>query len=221
MAGYSSPIVALRKHLDLYANVRPVVSSPVAGSVPGVDCVIVRENTECLYVKSERIEDAPQGRRAVGMCSQSHHAYFLSVLAEWRGCIACTPSQHELREERFARPLLRIAPHRPFMRTILHVHAMFPPLSLNSCHVACVLCSSTADRVITEAASKRIARMAYDLAVKREALLGRPGKVRGWSSVVGALSLSLQPTCCLPSAIMIHGSLAGFTYMLMLMSQEQ
>ena len=26
VAGYSSPIVALRKHLDLYANIRPVKS---------------------------------------------------------------------------------------------------------------------------------------------------------------------------------------------------
>lgn len=26
VAGYSSPIVALRKELDLYANIRPVVS---------------------------------------------------------------------------------------------------------------------------------------------------------------------------------------------------
>lgn len=52
--GYSSPIIALRKALDLYANLRPVVSAPVAGSQPNVDLLIVRENTECLYVKQER-----------------------------------------------------------------------------------------------------------------------------------------------------------------------
>ena len=47
VAGYSSPIVALRKHLDLYANVRPVKS--VKGmDGRDVDLVIVRENTECL-----------------------------------------------------------------------------------------------------------------------------------------------------------------------------
>jgi len=47
VAGYSSPIVALRKHLDLYANVRPVKS--VKGmDGRDVDMVIVRENTECL-----------------------------------------------------------------------------------------------------------------------------------------------------------------------------
>ncbi|MFZ1752985.1 MAG: isocitrate/isopropylmalate dehydrogenase family protein [Caldilineaceae bacterium] len=55
--GYSSPIVALRRILDLYANLRPLVSAPVPGSRPGVELLIVRENTECLYVKRERLED--------------------------------------------------------------------------------------------------------------------------------------------------------------------
>jgi len=55
--GYNSPILALRKQLDLYANLRPVVSMPVPGSRPDIDLLIVRENTECLYVKQERLED--------------------------------------------------------------------------------------------------------------------------------------------------------------------
>ena len=61
--GYASPILTLRKELDLYANIRPVASLPIAGqgigldSRPNVDFVIVRENTECLYVKRERAED--------------------------------------------------------------------------------------------------------------------------------------------------------------------
>lgn len=54
VAGYSSPIIGLRKHFDLYANLRPVLSAPVKGSQPDVDLLIVRENTECLYVKQER-----------------------------------------------------------------------------------------------------------------------------------------------------------------------
>ncbi len=55
--GYSSPIVALRRLFDLYANLRPIVSAPVAGSRPGIDMLIVRENTEGLYSKRERLED--------------------------------------------------------------------------------------------------------------------------------------------------------------------
>ncbi|KAJ3093242.1 homoisocitrate dehydrogenase [Phlyctochytrium bullatum] len=58
--GYSSPIVALRKKMDLYANVRPVVAP---GKKGGVDMVIVRENTECLYIKSERLEVLPDGTK--------------------------------------------------------------------------------------------------------------------------------------------------------------
>ncbi|KAI9002118.1 hypothetical protein DFJ74DRAFT_696652 [Hyaloraphidium curvatum] len=101
VAGYSSPIVALRKKMDLYANVRPVAttvpsadartdkfsSTPVGGPV---DMVIVRENTECLYVKQERITTGADGLK-----------------------------------------------------------------------------TAMADRVITERASKRIGRMAFDIALKR------------------------------------------------------
>ncbi|KAJ3281333.1 homoisocitrate dehydrogenase [Borealophlyctis nickersoniae] len=60
VAGYSSPIVALRKKMDLYANVRPVTSPAGATGTP-IDMLIIRENTECLYVKSERLETLPDG----------------------------------------------------------------------------------------------------------------------------------------------------------------
>ncbi|CAK7242560.1 MAG: homoisocitrate dehydrogenase [Sporothrix thermara] len=59
--GYSSPIVALRKKLDLYANVRPVKTAGEKGVKP-IDMVIVRENTEDLYVKEERTFDDATGR---------------------------------------------------------------------------------------------------------------------------------------------------------------
>ncbi|CCA67267.1 probable LYS12-Homo-isocitrate dehydrogenase [Serendipita indica DSM 11827] len=49
VAGYSSPIVALRKAMDLYANIRPVVGVSASGK-PSVDLVVVRENTECLHL---------------------------------------------------------------------------------------------------------------------------------------------------------------------------
>ncbi len=73
--GYSSPIVRLRRELDLYANIRPVDGGrwTVDGAVsavegrPGratvhrlsstVSLVIVRENTEGLYAGRERLED--------------------------------------------------------------------------------------------------------------------------------------------------------------------
>ena len=61
--GYASPILSLRRIFDLYANLRPVASMPVPYSGSGIDLLIVRENTECLYVKQERLED--EGERAM------------------------------------------------------------------------------------------------------------------------------------------------------------
>jgi homoisocitrate dehydrogenase len=62
VAGYRSPIVGLRKALDLYANIRPVTSVEPGqggerGARPAVDLVVVRENTEGLYAGRERVED--------------------------------------------------------------------------------------------------------------------------------------------------------------------
>jgi len=52
--GYRAVIITLRQHLGLYANLRPVVSPPLPGLRQGVDLLIVRENTEGLYVGRER-----------------------------------------------------------------------------------------------------------------------------------------------------------------------
>lgn len=51
--------MSLRKKKDLYANVRPVKGKTAQGKA--IDLVIVRENTEDLYVKEERTFDAPDG----------------------------------------------------------------------------------------------------------------------------------------------------------------
>jgi homoisocitrate dehydrogenase len=48
--GYRSPIVALRRALDLYANLRPTHG-------PRAKLLLVRENTEGLYAGRERLED--------------------------------------------------------------------------------------------------------------------------------------------------------------------
>ncbi|CAG0930121.1 homoisocitrate dehydrogenase [Thermoflexales bacterium] len=55
--GYRSPILALRKAFDLYANLRPVQSLPGKFSRPRLNLLIVRENTEGLYAGRERLED--------------------------------------------------------------------------------------------------------------------------------------------------------------------
>lgn len=59
--GYRSPILVLRQRFDLYANLRPVQSLPGMLLRPGIDLLIVRENTEGLYAGLERRE----GERAI------------------------------------------------------------------------------------------------------------------------------------------------------------
>lgn len=54
--GYKSPIVAMRRELDLYANLRPALSAPIPSSREGIDLLLVRENTEGLYAQRERRE---------------------------------------------------------------------------------------------------------------------------------------------------------------------
>jgi len=55
--GFRSVNVQLRQSLDLYANLRPAKSfEGVPTRYPGVDLVVVRENTEGLYSGVERID---------------------------------------------------------------------------------------------------------------------------------------------------------------------
>jgi isocitrate dehydrogenase (NAD+) len=55
-SGFRSVNVALRKELDLYANLRPAVSIPgVRSRYEQVDLVVVRENTEDLYAGVEHM----------------------------------------------------------------------------------------------------------------------------------------------------------------------
>jgi isocitrate dehydrogenase (NAD+) len=54
--GHRSVNVALRKTLDLYANLRPVETLPgVKSRYDGVDLIVVRENTEDLYSGLEHV----------------------------------------------------------------------------------------------------------------------------------------------------------------------
>lgn len=52
--GFHGAIRYMRRQLDLFANLRPSRSRPVQGSFEGVDMLMVRENTQGLYVEQER-----------------------------------------------------------------------------------------------------------------------------------------------------------------------
>ncbi|MEK7402137.1 MAG: isocitrate/isopropylmalate family dehydrogenase [Gemmatimonadota bacterium] len=61
--GFRSVNVALRKTFDLYANVRPAYSIASGGRYENLDIVMVRENTEGLYVGVEhyiKVGDDPR-----------------------------------------------------------------------------------------------------------------------------------------------------------------
>ncbi|CAA9564507.1 MAG: Homoisocitrate dehydrogenase [uncultured Truepera sp.] len=52
--GFKGAIRHLRRTLDLFANLRPAKSRPIPGSLQNVDMLMVRENTQGLYVEQER-----------------------------------------------------------------------------------------------------------------------------------------------------------------------
>lgn len=54
--GYRSAVLTIRQELGLYANIRPVRSWPTVSPVQGVDLIVVRENSEGLYIGRERLE---------------------------------------------------------------------------------------------------------------------------------------------------------------------
>ena len=56
VAGYRSAILTLRQQLGLNCNLRPVRSWPVISPRSGVDMLIMRENSEGLYVGREHME---------------------------------------------------------------------------------------------------------------------------------------------------------------------
>lgn len=79
--GYSSTIVGLRRQLDLFANLRPSRSWPIPSARPGIDLLIVRENSEGLYVRRERSD----GQTAVAerVITRQGSARIARVACEW------------------------------------------------------------------------------------------------------------------------------------------
>ncbi|WP_423793182.1 homoisocitrate dehydrogenase [Methanocaldococcus indicus] len=74
---YKSPIITLRKIFNLYANVRPINNFGIGRiegylgeykylSAKNIDFIIIRENTECLYVgEEEEREDKAVAKRVI------------------------------------------------------------------------------------------------------------------------------------------------------------
>ena len=90
--GYSSPIVKLRRSMETFANLRPTRYLPVPTARPGVDLVVVRENTEDLYVGDEQTEDAGDTGTATKRITRYAseriaHTAFRLARSEGRRCV--------------------------------------------------------------------------------------------------------------------------------------
>ena len=71
--GFSSLNVALRKHFDLYANVRPAISFPgTKARYENIDIITVRENTEGAYL-SEGQTLSDDGETAQSIVRNTRH----------------------------------------------------------------------------------------------------------------------------------------------------
>jgi isocitrate dehydrogenase (NAD+) len=70
-SGFKSVNVTLRQKLDLFANLRPIQSLPgLKARFQDVDLVVIRENTEGLYI-AEEIEESPDSISALKRVTRS------------------------------------------------------------------------------------------------------------------------------------------------------
>lgn len=101
---YRSPVLQLRQRFDLFANIRACTSIPHALSRDGIDLVIVRENTECLYSGEERLEadqdTATATRRITRRASERiiRHAFELTRRRRGRKRLTVVHKANVLRE---------------------------------------------------------------------------------------------------------------------------
>lgn len=147
--GYRSPVLTLRRELDLYANVRPArplvpwlsrtVPPPTQGASPPLDAmdaldvldvIVVRENTEGLYVCRERdVEGGVVAERLVTEAGTERTVRFAARLAleRERRKVTCVHKANLLRRsdglflETFRRVMEEEAPDLPV--TDMHVDA--------------------------------------------------------------------------------------------------
>ncbi len=108
--GYRSPLLTLRKELDLYVNVRPAgplvpwlsrtSPPPTHATSPPLDVVIIRENTEGLYVQREHLVDGGViAERLVTEAGTERLVRFAArfALEQERGLVTCVHKANLLR----------------------------------------------------------------------------------------------------------------------------
>jgi 3-isopropylmalate dehydrogenase len=150
-------LLQLRRALGLFANVRPVASSPaLAGASPlraeilaGVDLVVVRELTGGIYFGAKTLDPTPDGEVATDLCSYStaeieRVVRFAAELARSRrGVLTSVDKANVLETSRLWR------------RTVMRVMAEYPDVTLrhmlvDACAMHLVRRPADFDVIVTE-----------------------------------------------------------------------
>ena len=113
--GYTSVNVALRKKLDLFANVRPVRSMPgVVNRFDDVkiDMVIFRENTEDLYsgLEHEVVKDVVTSLKVITRVASINIAEYAFAYAEKNGTQESRRHPQSQHHEAGGRPVPALLP---------------------------------------------------------------------------------------------------------------
>ena len=86
--GYYNPTVRLRRVLQTHANIRPITYLPVPTAREGVDLIVVRENTEDVYISDEQVDEGGNRGTATKVVTRAateriaHTAFNLARLAK-------------------------------------------------------------------------------------------------------------------------------------------
>jgi len=86
--GYYSPVVRLRRELQAHANIRPISYLPVPTARAGVDLIVVRENTEDVYIGQEETsadQDTGTAKKVVTRAATERIAHTCYHLARLTG----------------------------------------------------------------------------------------------------------------------------------------
>ncbi|MCU0513174.1 MAG: isocitrate/isopropylmalate dehydrogenase family protein, partial [Anaerolineae bacterium] len=84
--GYFSPIVRLRRLMNTHANLRPTRYLPVPAAREGMNLLVVRENTEDLYIGDEQSnDDMGTARKVITRAASERIAHTAFQLARQSG----------------------------------------------------------------------------------------------------------------------------------------
>ena len=217
--GAKSANVTLRKHFELYANIRPVrelpgIKTPFSGR--GIDMVIVRENVEDVYAGIEHMQtsDVAQCLKLMTRpgCERIIRAAFGLAVAEDRKKVTCATKANimKLTEGMMKRVFEQVGPEFP---TIAQDHII-----IDNCAHQLVIAPEQFDVIVTsnmngDIISDLAAGLVGGLGIAPSANLGDRAAifeaVHGSAPTIAGKGLA-NPTALLSAAIMMLRHIGAF-----------